>query len=505
MDDPKAKQDFESLLAELRKGRAESQAIIDQLKTQEREMLRALGLLRPSEQVSESPFPPELSHGQPGIFITLVHGTFARGASWTQKGSNLRRFLSRTNERGIEFSVFEWSGRNTFSARRAAAEALYSHLVSQCDTHPDADHYVIAHSHGGNIAVDALDWRLADKVKGLICLCTPFLRISYRPFGIIGLSALYALTYALIVLVPTLLAKAIGVLSLAWVIVIAASLTALFIPVSRNVIPKYMQKAHAVAERYSPSSNVGYNLIPTLVIRESSDEAGGLLGLITTINWLLGYIVRHACGVLRHVNRSMEWVRYFSGHYYLHFPRLISITLFFALGIFTIIDWVVTREVSTLILWPLKACGTLTALFIALALLPRVVVAAAMFLSGLIALPFLFVSSVLSIGFGREMLIYGLALEVTVEATPVGKWTVFQINSPHVGPAIEEHAFWPKANLRHSRVYENAATFYAISSFISSGDVATPVALRFSLENAVNIANNWLDQQRAQAGGRRHS
>ncbi len=135
------------------------------------------------------------------LVITLVHGTFAAGAPWTQPDSALRRGWPATPERPVRFSVFDWSGGNSHRDRVKAAGELAEHL-SALTAEPAAAHLVIAHSHGGNVALAALGQeKLKGKVTALICLNTPFLHCARRELlpllaVLIGLNPLVLLMLA---------------------------------------------------------------------------------------------------------------------------------------------------------------------------------------------------------------------------------------------------------------------------------------------------------------------
>jgi hypothetical protein len=135
------------------------------------------------------------------LVVTLVHGTFAAGAPWTQPDSALRRGWPATPERPVCFDVFEWSGANSHLDRVKAAGELADHL-SALTAERTAPHLVIAHSHGGNVALGALGQdRLKGKVEALICLNTPFLHCAARnllPLTVvlIGLNPLVLLALA---------------------------------------------------------------------------------------------------------------------------------------------------------------------------------------------------------------------------------------------------------------------------------------------------------------------
>lgn len=113
------------------------------------------------------------------LVITLVHGTFARGAQWTLKGSILCNHIAASLGSDTRFERFQWSGQNYQQARINAAAELKEFILARLLEQPQARHYIIAHSHGGNVALLALrDKELANRISGLITLATPFLRIK---------------------------------------------------------------------------------------------------------------------------------------------------------------------------------------------------------------------------------------------------------------------------------------------------------------------------------------
>jgi hypothetical protein len=126
----------------------------------------------------------ELSGHKPVYVITLVHGTFAKGAAWVKPGSKLCTHLQKTLPGHVEIRSFEWSGKNEHLARAEAVSELKNQLTRQVDELPHADHYIVAHSHGGNIALYALaDPTLQDRIIAAICLNTPFIAVLRRNMG----------------------------------------------------------------------------------------------------------------------------------------------------------------------------------------------------------------------------------------------------------------------------------------------------------------------------------
>ncbi len=118
------------------------------------------------------------------LIIFLVHGTFARGASWTKPDSTfrtkLKRDLQAMGHEKIRFVLFEWSGDNTHRARREAAVKLERALRTSVRLQPQSYHFVVAHSHGGNIALRAVKRSryFSEKAIGVVTLATPFLKFS---------------------------------------------------------------------------------------------------------------------------------------------------------------------------------------------------------------------------------------------------------------------------------------------------------------------------------------
>ncbi len=116
--------------------------------------------------------------------ITLVHGTFARGAEWSAPGSWFCEALQRRLHQPVAFHTFQWSGENSHAARKRAGRELAEHLAHLAREHPERWQAVIAHSHGGNVAGYALeDPACARSVRAIVTLGTPFIRCRARQTG----------------------------------------------------------------------------------------------------------------------------------------------------------------------------------------------------------------------------------------------------------------------------------------------------------------------------------
>jgi pimeloyl-ACP methyl ester carboxylesterase len=111
---------------------------------------------------------------QGGTLFVLVHGTWARGASWTkEKGRLPQALLQEWPDAGI--FAFGWQGFNRLTARLRASEQLATAIRSLRTSYPLSRVVVIAHSHGGNIAAWATT--ATPDVDTVVYLNTPFLRV----------------------------------------------------------------------------------------------------------------------------------------------------------------------------------------------------------------------------------------------------------------------------------------------------------------------------------------
>lgn len=112
--------------------------------------------------------------------MILVHGTkswkdrlLRRNPSWLENGP-LRNALK---DAGHAVATFTWSGWNSHHARRSATEDLVKFLAGHA--HCGNQIWILAHSHGGNVTLHAIDALRnggvnTDRLK-IVTLATPFL------------------------------------------------------------------------------------------------------------------------------------------------------------------------------------------------------------------------------------------------------------------------------------------------------------------------------------------
>lgn len=117
-----------------------------------------------------------------GVLIT-VHGTAAAsqadvGEKWWQEGSTFVneavKALEASGAKRVEVLPFHWSGANLQEDREEASERL-TELIKTHTTDKD-DIHIVAHSHGGNVVLDAFaDSRKSWRVKSIASVGAPFL------------------------------------------------------------------------------------------------------------------------------------------------------------------------------------------------------------------------------------------------------------------------------------------------------------------------------------------
>lgn len=145
----------------------------------------------------------------------LVHGTFATGAPWTQPNSKLVASLRESFPEAL-IHRFEWSGSNSHQARRRAGDELSGFI--QTEVFANGNVVIIAHSHGGNVALRAMSGQqVAARVHGLITLATPFIRadardldVLFKPVGLIVPIFAFVLTLPIIAGFAVLLVDALA-------------------------------------------------------------------------------------------------------------------------------------------------------------------------------------------------------------------------------------------------------------------------------------------------------
>jgi pimeloyl-ACP methyl ester carboxylesterase len=112
------------------------------------------------------------------MVVVLIHGTWAHQAAWTRSGDLVVALSEEFGDQAI-LAHYDWTGWNSHSARLEASRQLALYLREIRSLYPQIRIALVAHSHGGNIALYTLrhDALLADAV---VTISTPFLRVEPR-------------------------------------------------------------------------------------------------------------------------------------------------------------------------------------------------------------------------------------------------------------------------------------------------------------------------------------
>lgn len=119
-----------------------------------------------------------------------MHGTFSPNAAWTKEDSDFYRALQNQLDGETIHRRIEWRGflgscaNNGHDYRIAGGRKLAEALKASFREFPDAEHWVIAHSHGGNVAFYALrNPEVAHRLDGIVTMATPFIQCKRRTYS----------------------------------------------------------------------------------------------------------------------------------------------------------------------------------------------------------------------------------------------------------------------------------------------------------------------------------
>ena len=224
------------------------------------------------------------------VTISLVHGTFARDAPWTRPGSKLYTALQETFPRA-NIEAFGWKGRNSALDRERESRRFGEWARARALAQGGAPHFVIAHSHGGNIALKALgDAAVAAAVRGVACLSTPFLHLRPRQFGATGATYLWvalAAAFTAVLLASVFeLWDAIGFEPEPGAVFVALYGSAVVAALAADLMERRFARA---AEQFADACALPVVARESvLILRSAGDEAAGLLMATQFLEWLIG-------------------------------------------------------------------------------------------------------------------------------------------------------------------------------------------------------------------------
>lgn len=118
-----------------------------------------------------------------GRDVWFVHGTFSSPRTWTRDGINYDvRWASALNDNNYHRFDWRWNSKlNTIPSRNRAAKRLADDIEIAYMSNPDMLVQLVAHSHGGNVAIEAANIlrKRGISVDRLVLLGTPS-RDRYR-------------------------------------------------------------------------------------------------------------------------------------------------------------------------------------------------------------------------------------------------------------------------------------------------------------------------------------
>jgi hypothetical protein len=408
--------------------------------------------------------------------FTVVHGTWARmpwqrKTAWIQPDAWFANQLREQLNGGVVIIPFEWGGWNNHASRYRASRRLIDQLKGTpeskgtLDQFPDAKHYLICHSHGGNVAMYAINGgRFGDKITGVVSLATPFLIARKRDLGgktsehvgvlflvltILGLAALE--TFSFWNSWPALAGA--GVRFSAGIVFVLA-LMLLTYASSKTATRLRSAMAHPDPENLKQDR--------LLIIRSSGDEASAALGFFQFISQLHVRLFL----LFSMMNARLErWTDSWPKHRgVLALILLGGLALFLIAGVLSLVLWLrfqnwwmLVPTIGTAVAG-LLSCYEAAARFLSPSASPRLGTFVFRVAAGAVLLPVMIVVSVLLVPFGTGLAFASMFLDVTAETTPIGEWTVHQLP-----PRVAVDANVP---LSHSGVYANPDAVSKICEWI---------------------------------------
>lgn len=397
--------------------------------------------------------------------VTLLHGTFQPGAAWTRRHSALCQRLRGALPEDTLIRRVVWSGRNSFKARAEAAARLQHRLRRQADRYPGARHIIVAHSHGGNIALLAIkDEDTRRRVSGIACMATPFLNVTDRNLGPGGRKAVRLAVLALALIMCVVAGHVIGarLAPNVW--------PSLWYGPAFVVLAFYLMKAfkrwEAIAGRTKDLITLGeFDPDQLLLMRMSGDEASTGLSAMQMVSSLLTKFYAKLdsleASALRQDESMLSRSRIYARATSALVACVIGVILALSLGQFEWFNHLTRRALgwgaALKAEWPSLYIGAwlvvLSSMMFCFYWLGRYRIAyVTVALVKAAALPVVAVLvAVLALPFGPELAAASLFLEITAEAQPPGKSPPGYLFLPRSADSAGRPAGW----LVHSAVYED--------------------------------------------------
>lgn len=368
-----------------------------------------------------------------------------------QADSRLARGLRRRFGADTPVDAVNWGGWNRVSTRSKGAAALARHL-REAPLAPGQRRFVIAHSHGGNVALYALrDRAAAARTAGVATLATPFLVAGRRAYSDRLSGARAVLLGAVAVLLIALAGGAADRLGAGAPTAVGWLVFALIAGGLLFALHRVARAWDGFADRVVESMQFGdLGRERLLVMRSPGDEASVILlssRVLLAMGMVLMRLLAQVCGVLERAllrSRRQPWFGWAFGA-----AVLAGWLLLLVLAAQSIEQ---DSVMSTPLLIAVGAGGLL--------LLPvamhafgggdtGVSLLSWHYLLGAALLAAVILPSLLLVLYGWQLAVANLEVDVSAEATPPGDWRVITLAGQH---AFGDDA---AAALTHSALYDD--------------------------------------------------
>jgi pimeloyl-ACP methyl ester carboxylesterase len=404
----------------------------------------------------------------PDYVITLIHGTWGRSSTWCEPGSTFcEQLLAALKPKRVLFTKFSWSGRNRPSERQKAADNLAATLKSLIQNQGAAKHFIVAHSHAGNVVCYSLrdHPELQHQICGVICLSTPFLYAERRDLAPLREDHfLSALSLVFMVLALTITGRFdLITIEVDRPLIGAAEIGMLLIGCGAlgYWIGKWLAKTtgrlltQIVAKLALPSGL----RVPLCIVRGAGDEANAWLiasqhlTFVTTKLWIcliIPIVAWH--NVLRAIRLTLSKMFHAKFLSQIRLPGAaygMTAVLYILLTAITLRQFFGSAPLSDV--HPLLSLSADVAMAILAVPIGYLIVFAG----------FLCIIFVIGIPFGIEVALSHIFLELDVEPTPPGSYLVhqFRLKSHPSGGVI--------GPLRHCLVYDDHTVIAAVGNWIA--------------------------------------
>jgi hypothetical protein len=374
----------------------------------------------------------------------------------------------------VEFYAPSWSGSNSHRGRIQAAKDLAAHIDLVAAKHPGVPHFIIGHSHGGNVALYALRYATkTDPVLGVCCLSTPFFKSFVRKGSpkqavvrvLVGALAVSALISNWIYPMRLLGDPHGNVKSSVWLVmaavVVLPSLLGLGV-VARRIFPEYfskLEKSWALRglARLSRSVENRETLgMEILIVRTPKDEASLWLEVCLLANLCVRYLgspLQRASDAFVKAHNSVRdqkiswWGLFRQAILIGGVVWLIAWNYLLRRGALSIRD-VVTLSVGAFVL------GVAVPFILAFSIL------SVGLLLAFVTVPFRLIGGFSYLGFGWDLPPFSAFLDLSVESSPLGLHKVLLL------PFRRARGLW------HSEAYLRQETFDAIRLWMNDREKA---------------------------------